>query len=101
MSTAQITLNSKHDRELAIKLVQQAPTGTRALFKSAKRSGDQNSKLWACLTEIARQVPWHGQILVADDWKLIFLASLKQEMRIVPNIDGNGFVHLGRSSSRL
>jgi len=29
------------------------------------------------------------------------LASLRQELRIVPNVNGDGFVQLGRSSSDL
>ena len=29
------------------------------------------------------------------------MAALNQEMRVVPNITGNGFVPLGRSSSKL
>jgi hypothetical protein len=53
------------------------------------------------LTEIAMQVTWHGQRLRPDDFKLIFLDALKREVRAVPNIDGNGFVNLGRSSSDL
>jgi len=53
------------------------------------------------LTDVAQQLPWHGQRLSADDWKLIFLSGLNQEMRLVPNINGNGFVNLGRSSSDL
>lgn len=57
--------------------------------------------MWAMLTDIASQVEWHGLKLSADDWKLIFLDGLKAELRLVPNIDGNGFVNLGRSSSDL
>jgi hypothetical protein len=79
----------------------QAKPGTRVEFRDAKRSHDQNSKLWACLTDIASQLAWHGQKLTPDDFKLVFLDALKREMRIVPNIDGNGFVNLGRSSSNL
>jgi hypothetical protein len=77
------------------------PFGTRVEFKAAQRSTDQNSRMWAMLTEVARQLPWHGQKLRADDWKMIFLDALKRELRIVPNIDGTGFVNLGRSSSDL
>jgi hypothetical protein len=29
------------------------------------------------------------------------MAALNQELRLVPNIHGNGFVQLGRSSSKL
>lgn len=50
------------------------------------------------LTDVARQLPWHGQKLTPDDWKLVFLDGLKGEIRLVPNLDGNGFVSLRRSS---
>ena len=78
-----------------------APSGCRVEFKEAKRSVEQNALMWACLTEVARQVDWHGLKLSPDDWKLIFMAGLNQEMRLVPNIEGTGFVNLGRSSSDL
>lgn len=101
MSRAQITLSGKYDRERAMKWIVQAKPGTRVIFKDAKRSIPQNDKMWAMLTEIASQVEWHGQKLAPDDWKLIFLDALKRELRLAPNIDGNGFVNLGRSSSNL
>jgi hypothetical protein len=101
MNGAQITLSGRFDRERARDWIDRAPAGTRVTFRAAKRTEEQNSKLWAMLTEIAVQVTWHGQKLTAEDWKLIFMAALKQEMRIVPNIEGNGFVNLGRSTSRL
>jgi hypothetical protein len=101
MSRAVVILDRKARREQAARWCMNAPAGTRVEFKEAKRSVDQNALMWASLTEIARQVPWHGLKLSADDWKLIFMASLNQEMRLVPNIDGTGFVNLGRSSSDL
>jgi hypothetical protein len=57
--------------------------------------------MWSLLTEIAQQVEWHGVKLSPDDWKLVMLDGLKAELRLVPNINGNGFVNLGRSSSDL
>jgi hypothetical protein len=101
MSRAQFTLWSRSERERAMRWVDQAPSGTIVTFKESKRSTDQNAKLWASLTDIATQLPWHGIRLSPDDWKLIFLDALNREMRLVPNIDGNGFVNLGRSSSNL
>lgn len=101
MSRALITVHSKVDRERAVRWAMQAPAGTRVEFKAPKRSLDQNSKMWATLTDIATQVAWHGVKLSADDWKLIFLDALKRELRLVPNLEGNGFVNLGRSSSDL
>lgn len=101
MSRALVTLWRREDRDRAHRWIDGVPNGTRVEFKEAKRSTDQNAKMWACLTDIASQVQWHGLKLSPDDWKLIFLDALKREVRMVPNIDGNGFVSLGRSSSDL
>lgn len=101
MSRAVLSLTSKGIREQAKTWVDKAPAGTRIEFKAPRRTTDQNAKFWAMLTDIARQLTWHGVKLTTEDWKLIFLDSLKREMRIVPNIDGTGFVNLGRSSSDL
>jgi hypothetical protein len=57
--------------------------------------------MWAMLTDVAQQVDYHGLKLTTDDWKLLFLDALKREVRMVPNLDGNGLVSLGRSSSDL
>jgi hypothetical protein len=74
---------------------------TRVIFKTSKRTLPQNDRMWAMLTDVASQVPWHGLKLDTEDWKLLFLDALKRELRMVPNLDGNGFVPLGRSSSDL
>ncbi len=101
MSRALITLATEQDRLRAAKWVTQAPAGTRVEFKAPKRSLPQNDKMWAALTDVATQLPWHGVKLSPDDWKLIFLDALKRELRTVLNIEGNGMVNLGRSSSDL
>ena len=101
MSRAVLILTDKATRQRAATWCLNAPAGCRVEFKEAKRTTDQNALMWASLTEIARQVEWHGLKLSADDWKLMLMAGLNQEMRLVPNIEGNGFVNLGRSSSDL
>jgi hypothetical protein len=101
MSRAIITLLTETDRNKASSWIFQAPHRTRVVFIESKRSLPQNDRMWAMLTDIATQLPWHGIKLTPDDWKLIFLDALKRELRMVPNIDGSGFVNLGRSSSDL
>lgn len=101
MSRALIILDSNYQRQRAAGWVAKAPPGTRVEFKEAKRSTEQNARMWAMLTDVAGQVTYHGLRLSPDDWKLIFLDALKREVRMVPNLDGNGFVSLGRSSSDL
>jgi hypothetical protein len=101
MSRAVLVLDSPAQREKAAHWIRQAPARTRVEFKAPKRTIPQNDRMWAMLTDVASQLAWHGVKLSPDDWKLMFLDGLKRELRMVPNIDGNGFVNLGRSSSDL
>lgn len=101
MTRPTIILSSPTKRQQAISWITKAPPGTVVEFRESKRTIPQNDRMWAMLTEIARQVPWHGLRLSPHDWKLIFMDALNQEMRLVPNIAGNGFINLGRSTSRL
>ena len=67
--------------------------------KAETRSSAQNSLLWSCLADVARQVEWHGQKLDDEAWKDMSTAALKRQ-RVVPGIDG-GFVVLGTRTSRM
>ena len=64
-----------------------------------RRTLDQNAKMWPMLTDIARQVEWHGLKLSPEDWKDILTAALRKQ-RAVPGIDG-GFVVLGMRTSKM
>lgn len=101
MPRASYVLWNSESREKVARWAMSLPFGTRVEFKEPKRSTDQNARMWAMLTDVATQLPWHGIKLTPDDWKLVFLDALKREVRMVPNLDGNGFVNLGRSSSDL
>ena len=101
MSHATIILNTQQARQTAMGWISHAKHGTRVEFKTSKRSIPQNARLHAMLGEIAVAVQWHGLKLSVDDWKLIFMDGLKRELRLVPNLDGTGFVNLGRSTSKL
>lgn len=67
--------------------------------KPKTRSLEQNSRLWAMLTDVSRQVVWHGRKLSPEEWKHVFTASLKRQ-DVVPGLDG-GFVVLGQSTSQM
>lgn len=101
MSRYLVTLHSTAHRDRALRIVEAAPFGSRVEIKAAKRTMPQNDKMWAMLTEIAQQLPWHGTKLRPDDWKLLFLDALKRELRNVPNLKGSGFVNINQSSSDL
>ena len=87
-------------RQNAIRAVQEAPDGWMVQISEPTRSGEQNSRLWASLTEISKQVDWYGKKLTPEDWKHIFTSSLKK-LEVVPNLEGNGFVALGLSTSKM
>lgn len=100
MSRALITIYGERDRARATQLLSQVPTGTRIEFKKAKRTLPQNDLMWSRLTDVSRQVEWHGQKLTPTDWKDIFTAGLR-ESRVVPGIEAGTFVSLGLHTSDL
>jgi hypothetical protein len=100
MSRYEFVIHKGNRETLAQKLLA-LPTGWRLIFQEPKRTKEQNDRMWPMLTALSVQLKWHGQRLTPDDWKLVMMAGLNQELRLVPNIHGNGFVQLGRSSSKL
>lgn len=100
MTRALLVLNNSIVRERAGNWVRKAPPGTRVEFKAPRRSLDQNSLLWARLTEVARGVDWYGQKLTAEDWKDVFTASLRKA-RVVPGLERGTFVPLGMRTSDM
>lgn len=100
MGRATVILKDSDTRKTATDWVLKAPTGTIVDFRRNTRSNDQNARMWAMLTDVARQLKWHGERLEPGDWKLLFLDALGRENRVVPGING-GIVSLGTSSSRL
>lgn len=105
MARALLVLANDAFKRRAIEWITKAPKDTRVEFKGPKRTLPQNDRMWAMLTDLSLQLAWHGQRLAPDDWKLVMLDALRREtreqLRIVPNTDGTGFVNLSTSSSDL
>jgi len=97
-------LRSPIHQQNAIQAIQQIfPDPTKPIIVTVQernRSLDQNRKLWACLGDVSRQVNWHGRWLDAESWKCIFTAALKKQ-DVVPNLNGDGFVVIGQSTSKM
>jgi len=93
-------LSHQEARLRAIQAVQEAQDGFAVTISEPTRSLEQNSRLWASLSDVSQQVEWYGRKLTPEDWKHIFTASLKK-LEVVPNLDGTGFVALGQSTSRM
>jgi NinB protein len=105
MSRLTYIIRGEKVREQVCALVRRVPPGTRVDFTDNQRSLEQNARMWAMLTDVSRQLVWYKRSLSTADWKLIFMDALvrekKAELRVAPNIDGSGWVPLGRSSSSL
>ena len=91
----------------ALRVIQAAPmNGTRIEIKGAKRTNDQNAKMWVLLTELSLQLPWGGRLQPTHKWKDLFMdalrAELDQDEDMLPALDGSGRrVNVGNSSSDL
>lgn len=101
MGKALIVLAYKSDRAKAHRWIDGAEDNSRITFEGPKRSVDQNAAMWRLLTKVAEQHRHHGQRLLPDDYRLLFLDALKRETRMVPSLDNVGWVALGRSTSKL
>lgn len=109
MTKQSVTLepnNPNQSREamarLWVQVLKPALAAGRRMVVSVKpetRSLAQNALMWSCLTDIARQVEWHGQRLSPEDWKDMASAALKRQT-VVPGIEG-GFVVLGQRTSEM
>lgn len=86
-------------RRNAMLAVQNAPEGYVVTIQEPTRNLEQNSRLWASLSEVSRQVDWHGNKLTPEEWKDVFSAALKRQ-KVVPGIDG-GFVVIGARTSKM
>lgn len=93
-------LTSRTARQLAASFCLEAPDGMVVSFKEPSRSLEQNALMWGKLADVSAQVDWYGKKLTAEDWKTVFTASLRNT-RVVPTIDGDGFVPLGMSTSKM
>lgn len=87
-------------RAYAIECLKRRPDGDVMTLDAPTRSNEQNALLWALLADVSSQVVWHGRTLTPAQWKDFFSASL-QQMTIVPNMEGTGFIALGQSTSRM
>lgn len=77
-----------------------APDGWMVTLKAAVRNLEQNAKMWAMLHDIEQQCEWHGIKLADEEWKDLFSAGLVKS-KVVPNLDGTGFVILGQRTSQM
>lgn len=98
-----IILSGEVRRILAHRAVNAAPAGSIVTIDKPKRTLPQNDRLHAMLSDVSRQIEWHGAKRNVEAWKDIFTAALRSAthgLDVVPGING-GFVLLGMHTSNM
>jgi hypothetical protein len=97
--TQTVWLRGEHQRRLAHQLIDHAPVDAVVKVSAAKRSDDQNAKMWAMLSDISRAKP-EGRMHIPEVWKCIFMAALGHEVKFEMGLDNQPFP-IGFRTSRL
>lgn len=94
-----LILSSQWARGKAKELIDRAPPGAVLNIREAKRTSDQNAKLWAMLSDISRAKP-EGRRHVPEVWKALFMSACGHAVQFEQGLDGTPFP-VGFRSSRL
>lgn len=94
-----VTLSTPYSRAKAHSLIVSAPAGYVCRVEAPKRTGDQNDKLWAMLSDVSRSKP-QDRRMTPDQWKAVFMSACGYEVQFLNGLDGQPFP-AGFRSSRL
>jgi hypothetical protein len=94
-----LVLNSDFARQRAVNAVLKAPDGFVCIVDEPKRTIDQNSRLWALLSDVAMSKP-QGRMHTPEEWKCIFMSACGWEVAFLPGLEGR-FLPYGYRSSKL
>jgi hypothetical protein len=92
-----LVLNNDFARRRAAAVVMKAPDGYVCKVEEPKRTIDQNSRLWALLSDVAMSKPL-GRMHTPEEWKCIFMAACGWEVLFLAGLDGRPFPQGFRSS---
>lgn len=90
-------LSSAFARHRAKELIDKAPDGFIAEVREPRRTGEQNEKFWAMLSDISRAKPM-GRRHTPEDWKAILMNACGWECQFIEGLDGRPFPQGFRSS---
>lgn len=93
-----IRLASDAQRHLAKRLIDVAPQGAVVNIQEARRTSDQNSKLWAMLSDVSRSKP-EGRMHTPEVWKALFMNACGHAVQFETGLSGQPFPVGFRSSN--
>ena len=95
-----IIIRGQPQRDLAKRLIDLAPADAVVRVSEATRNLDQNARLWAMLSDVARAKP-EGRHWTPEVWKSAFMHALGHQVMFCEGLDGSGPFPVGFRSSRL
>ena len=95
-----VTLRGFEQRQLAKNLIDLAPDDSVVKISPRNRTSQQNAKLHAMLSDLAKQKP-QGRELDVETWKGLFLAEIGRRVKFEPSLDGTGVVAMAPRTSKL
>lgn len=95
-----VRLVGEQQRAFAHELIDKAPERSIVNVRPETRSNEQNAKMWAMLSDVARAQP-EGRKYTTEIWKALFMAEAGFKPLFEPSLDGQGVVPIGYKSSRL
>ncbi len=105
MNKQTIHLIDRQRKQYAYECILKAPEDHVCTIQKKTRTLDQNAILHAALTDISKQVLWHGNKLSVDIWKRLCVAAWLREKgeqpMLIPALDGSGVDVIYEKTSRL
>lgn len=93
-----IRLATEAQRHLAKRLIDVAPQGAVVNIQEARRTSDQNAKLWAMLSDVSRSRP-EGRAHTPEVWKALFMNACGHAVQFETGLSGQPFPVGFRSSN--
>lgn len=97
--TQTVILRKPEQRALAKRLIDAAPDDFVVTIAEPKRTGEQNSRMWAMLSDISRAKP-DGRRHTPEVWKQLAMHACGHTVQFEMGLDGQPFP-TGFHSSRL
>ena len=94
-----IRLTGSAQREYARRLILAAPDYAVVTINPGDRTLDQNSKMWAMLSDVSRAKP-EGRLHTPEVWKALFMSACGHAVQFEAGLDGKPFP-VGFRSSHL
>lgn len=75
--------------------------GSKGSLPTPKRTLDQNARLWSIADDISKSgMEWGGLKLSKENWLRLLVAGVYKQ-KLVPALNGDGFVFVNASTSRM